>query len=46
LSVPHELLLHSHRCSSVVQPRPVGMPERVPSDAELTCGVPPLVVQR
>src|SRR5581483_7470733 len=47
LSVPHQLLLHSHGCSSVVQPGPIRMPKGVPADAAVLAGsIPPLVVQR
>ena len=38
LSVPHEFLLHSHRCPGVVQPRTVRVTERVPANfAEPPC---------
>ena len=47
LGVPHEFLLHSHRCSGVVQPGSVRMPEGVPTDAAVLAGsIPPLIVQR
>lgn len=33
LCMPHEFLPHSQRCSGVVQPETIGVPERVPANA-------------
>jgi len=31
IGVPHQFLLHADRCARIVQPRPVGVTERVPA---------------
>ncbi len=45
--MPHQFLLHSHRCSRVIQPGTIGVPERVPAyTGILSSGVPPLIVDQ
>jgi len=47
LRVAHQLLLHPYRSPGVVQPRTVGVPERMPTDAGVLPGsIPALFVER